>query len=59
MSTLPHLEEFLHTPMNDRAFSLFFFRYFSAVTLYELFVSFRSPNFGCKIFNRINLLLVI
>jgi len=57
MSTLPPLENFLRTPMNDRAFSLSLFRYFRAFTHYELFVSFRS-NFGCKI-NRINPLLVI
>jgi len=44
--------------MNDRAFSLSFFRYFRALTHYELFVSFRSLNFGCKI-NRINPLLII
>jgi len=31
--------------MNDRAFSLSFFR---AFTHYELRVSFRSLNFGCK-----------
>jgi len=54
MSTLP-LEKVLRTLMNDRAFSLSFFR---AFTHYESFVSFRSINFGCKI-NRINLLLVI
>jgi len=41
--------------MNDHAFSLSFFR---AFTHYELFVSFRSLNFGCKI-NTINSLLVI
>ena len=41
--------------MNDRAFSLSFFR---AFTHYELFVSFRSLTFCCKI-NRINSLLVI
>jgi len=41
--------------MNDRAFSLSFFR---AVTHYELFVSFRSLNFSCKI-NRINPLVII
>ena len=41
--------------MNDRAFSLSFFR---AFTHYELLVSFRSLNFGCKI-NRINTLPVI
>jgi len=58
MSTLPPLEEFLRTPVNDRAFSLSFFRYFSAFTHYELFVSFRSLNFGFKIY-RINPLLVI
>jgi len=44
--------------VNDRAFSLSFFRYFHAFTHYELFVSFRSLNFGCKI-NRINPLIVI
>jgi len=36
--------------MNDRTFSLSFFR---AFTHYELFVSFRSLTLGCKI-NRIN-----
>jgi len=36
MSTFP-LEEFLRTPMNDRAFSLSFFR---AFTRYELFCFF-------------------
>jgi len=41
--------------VNDRAFSLSFFR---AVTHYELFVSFRSLTFGCKI-DRLNPLLVI
>jgi len=46
MTTLP-LEEFLRTPMNDRAF-----------THYELFVSFRFINFSCKI-NRINPLVII
>jgi len=54
MSTFP-LEEFLRTPVNDRAFSLSFFR---AFTHYELFVSFRSLNFSCKI-NRINPLVAI
>jgi len=49
------MEEFLRTPINDRAFSLSFFR---AFTHYELFVSFRPLNCGCKI-NRINPLLVI
>jgi len=44
--------------MNDRAFSLSFFRYFRAFTHYELFVSFRSLNFGFKI-SRNNPLLVI
>jgi len=44
MSTFP-LEEFLRTPMNDRAFSLSFCR---AFTHYELIVSFRSLNFDCK-----------
>jgi len=44
--------------MNDRAFSLSFFRYFRAFTHYKLFVSFLSLIFGCKI-NRINPLLVI
>jgi len=53
MSTLPPLEKFLRTTMNDRGFSLSFFRYFRAFTDYELFASFRSLNFGCKI-NRIN-----
>jgi len=55
MLTLLPLEKFLRTPMNDRAFSLLFFR---AITHYELFVSFRSLTFGC-IINRINPLLVI
>jgi len=55
MSTLPPLEKVLQTPMNDRAFSLSFFR---AFTHYKLFVSFRSLNFGCKI-NTVNPLLVI
>jgi len=54
MLTFP-LEEFLRTPMNDRAFSLSFFR---AFTYYELFVSFGSLNFSCKI-NRINPFVVI
>ena len=54
----PPLEKFLRMPINDRAFSLSFFRYFRAFTHYKLFVSFRSLNFGCKI-NRINPLLVI
>jgi len=44
--------------MNDRAFSLSFFRYFLAFTHYKLFVAFRSLNFGCKI-NRINPLSII
>ena len=44
--------------MNDRAFSLAFFRYFRAFINYELFVSFRSLTFGCKI-NRINPLFVV
>ena len=58
MSTFPPpLEKFLRTPMNDRVFSLSFFRYFRAFTHYKLFVSFRSLKFGCKI-NRINPLLV-
>jgi len=48
----------LRTPMNDRAFSLSFFRYFRAFTHYELFASFRSLNFGCKI-NRINRFLLL
>jgi len=39
--------------MNDRAFSLSFFRHFRAFTYYELFISFRCLNFGCNI-NRIN-----
>jgi len=42
-------------PMNDRAFLLSFFR---AFTHYELVVSFRSLNLGCKM-SRINPLLVI
>jgi len=41
--------------MNDCAFLLSFFR---AFTHYELFVSFRSLNFGCKI-NTVNPLLII
>jgi len=53
MSTLPPLEKFLLTPMNDSAFSLSFSRYFRAFTHYELFVSFHSLNFGFKI-NRIS-----
>jgi len=44
--------------MNYRAFSLSFSRNFRAFTHYELFVSFRSLDFGCKI-NRINPLLVL
>jgi len=44
--------------MNDRAFSLSFFRYFRAFSHYELFVSFLSLNFGFKI-NRNTPLLVI
>jgi len=44
--------------MNDRAFSLSFFRYFRVFTHYESFVSFHSLNLSCKI-NRINPLLVI
>jgi len=52
------MEKFLRTPMNDRAFSLSFFRCFRAFTHYELFVSFRSLNF-CFKRNRINPLLVI
>jgi len=55
MSTLPPLEKFLRTPMNDHAFSLSLFR---AFTHYELFASFRSLTFGFKI-NKINSLLVI
>ena len=58
MSTLTPLEKVLRTPMNDRAFSLSFFRYFRAFTHYKLFVSFCSLDFGCKI-NRIKPLLVI
>jgi len=38
--------------------SRFRFCYFRAFTHYELFVFFRSLNFGCKI-NRINPLLVL
>ena len=53
--TLPPLETFLRTPINDRAFSLLFF---GAFTHYELLVSFRSLSFGCKV-KRINQLLVI
>jgi len=41
---LAPLEKYLRTPMNDRAFSLLFFRYFRAFTHYELFVSFRTLN---------------
>jgi len=52
------LEKFLRTPMNDRACSLPFFRHFRAFSHYELFVSFRSLNFGFKI-NRNTPLLVI
>jgi len=52
------LATFLRTPMNYRAFSLLFSRYFRAFTHYELFVSFRSLNFVCKIY-RINPLLVL
>jgi len=55
---LAPLEKFLRTPRNDRASSLSFFRYFRAFTHYELFISFRSLNFGCNI-NRINPFLVI
>jgi len=58
MPTLPSLDKALRTPMNNRAFSLSFFRYFRAFTHYELFVSFRSLNFGCKI-NTIDPHLVI
>jgi len=58
MSKLPPLERFLRTPMNDRDSLLSFFRYFRAFSQYELFVSFRSLNFGFKI-NRIIPLLVI
>ena len=53
MSTFPPLGKLLLIPMNDSAFLLSFFRYFRAFTHYELFVSFRSLNFGFKI-NRIN-----
>jgi len=35
--------------MNDRSFSLSYFRYFRALPHYEVFVSFRSLSFGCKI----------
>ena len=52
------LDKFLRTPMNDHDFSLSFFRCFRAFTHYELFVSFRSLNFGFKI-NRINPFLAI
>jgi len=41
MLTLTPLEKFLRTPMDDRAF-----------THYELFVAFRSLNFGFKIHNQ-------
>ena len=44
--------------MNDRAFTLSFFRDFRAFAHYELFVSFRSLNFEGKI-DRINRVLVI
>jgi len=54
MSTLPpHWKMFCRRPWNDRAFSLSFSRYFRAFPHCELFVSFRSLNFGYKI-NRIN-----
>ena len=59
MSTLLPLEKFLRTPMNDRAFSLSFFRYFRAFSHYELFVSFSSLNFGFKINTIIPLLVII
>jgi len=49
VSTLPPLEKFLRTPMNDRAFSLSFFRYFRAFTRNKLFVCLRSLNFSCRI----------
>jgi len=45
----------VRTPINDRAFSLSFIR---ALTHYELFVSFRSLTFGCKV-NRINPLVIV
>ena len=38
MSTLPLQEKALRTPMNDRAFSLSFYRYFRAFTHYESFI---------------------
>jgi len=55
---LAPLENFLRTPMNNRAFSLLIFCCFHAFAHYELFVSFRSLNFSFKI-NRINPLLVV
>jgi len=54
--TLPSpLEKFLRTPMNNRAFSLSFFR---AFTHYELFLFFLSLDFDFKL-NTINPHLVI
>jgi len=44
--------------MDDRAFSLSFFRYFRAFSHYELLVSFHSLNFGFKI-NRNTPLVII
>ena len=38
MPTLPLPGKFLRTPMNNRAFSLSFFRYFRAFTHYEMFL---------------------
>jgi len=55
---LPSLKKFMRTPMNDRVFSLSFLRYFRAFTHNQLFVSFRSFNYSCKI-NRINPLLIM
>ena len=52
------LEKVLRTPTNDRAFSLPLFVTFVSFPHYELFVSFRSLYFGCKI-SRINPLLVL
>ena len=44
------IENFLRTPMNDRAFSLSFFRYIRAFAHYDLFISFHS---SCYYFNEI------
>jgi len=58
MLILSPLETFLWTPVNDRALSLSFFRYFRAFTHYKLFLSFRSLNFGFNM-NRINAVFVL